>query len=244
MQRIILLFSLLISMGIISCTSNRNKNGQEIKVKDNGDTIVMTYSKAGILESEIGVKKGMYHGEAIYYYKDGKIMCKEHYNNGLKEGICEIFFENGKLNSRTNYSRNKIDGIKKTYYENGALLAEYVYKNGHLEESKEFKKDGSPKKNIVRIVFDKRDELAMNNTYTVYVKLSEPQKNTKFFIVDKGKNGEDLTPMEQKNGVGILRYYCSPGDDHMESIYIAAMFFTRKGTKMKIYNTLDLAISN
>lgn len=46
-------------------------------------------------------------GEALYYYKNGKLKLKAFYKNGLKDGVWQYYHSNGKLNYTITYIKGK-----------------------------------------------------------------------------------------------------------------------------------------
>ena len=59
---------------------------------------VISYQKDSVKQSELNYNcKGDYHGDAIYYHKNGEVNSITKYINGKREGVQKFFDEQGSL---------------------------------------------------------------------------------------------------------------------------------------------------
>ncbi|MFO7862831.1 MAG: toxin-antitoxin system YwqK family antitoxin [Salinivirgaceae bacterium] len=92
------------------------------------DSIWHYYNEEGQLLMIESFDKGVYHGDFIYYYKDGTPWQEITYKNGEKDGTWKRFYPNGNALFEAIY----VDGMRqdtfKTFYENGKpeIIVPYV----------------------------------------------------------------------------------------------------------------------
>jgi hypothetical protein len=61
------------------------------------------------------------HGTHFWYYSNGFLRSKGHYNNGTKDGPFVEFSRDGKLMDSSSYVGGKLIGMRLSWYENGKL---------------------------------------------------------------------------------------------------------------------------
>ncbi len=91
------------------------------------------YDQYGRLSSEIPTKKGVPHGEAIFYFNDGRtILQTSEYVNGKLEGKNTRWYFLGNKEFEEIYKDGLLNGTKKAWDENGNLILEEEYEDGLL----------------------------------------------------------------------------------------------------------------
>lgn len=126
----------------------------------------------GKLRLKTPFDKGLEHGSAYEYDKEGKIITITEYNYGVikkqemvnrtdkqgqKQGVWKEFYENGKIKEETNFRNGQKAGYSKTYtptgslaaiekYEGDSLLKEVPELTTNLEVRNEYYEDGRIKK--------------------------------------------------------------------------------------------------
>lgn len=73
--------------------------------------------------------KNFHEGEAVWYYKNGKVEQKRSYRNNILIGKNLFYYENGQLEKEVNYKNGYYDGNYIQWYQNGKLklTAKYEY---------------------------------------------------------------------------------------------------------------------
>ena len=204
------------------------------------------YRHDGTLENLIHYEK---NGPAYNYYSDGKTVKIEiNYANGYKQGETKWNYPNGKVYRVTPYVNGKIIGMRKTYYQDGTLQAEIPYLDDQPGTGLvEYNPDGKPKKLDARIEFRERDNISMDNTFTLFLSLSDGSRNAEFF---RGKLSgghywnNQLSPIPSENGRGTMEFYVSKGTFKMETLNIVAREKTSLGNYLILQREYHLAVEN
>lgn len=89
---------------------NFKLNGNIIKK----DTLSKTIEE---IEYRCGLKNGAY----VYYFEDGKVICKGFYKKGKRHGTWTHFYENGNPKLITEYKNGNLDGVRINFYESGKI---------------------------------------------------------------------------------------------------------------------------
>jgi len=108
------------------------------------DGIVKDYYITGALQSEFTALyldygdegKNFHEGEAIWYYKNGKIEQRRYYYNNKINGKNTFYYDNGQIASESNYNSGNRDGEYKQWYQTGKLKILAFYEDGELLENK------------------------------------------------------------------------------------------------------------
>jgi hypothetical protein len=88
------------------------------------------YYKNGKIKCKENYENGKKHGEFIAYDENGQIEYKENYVNGKKHAEWVLYYKNGQLARKENYKNGKKHGEFIAYDENGQLIYKYIYANG------------------------------------------------------------------------------------------------------------------
>ena len=207
------------------------------------------YRKDGTLENLITYENNRKNGPAKNYYADGKTVKTEIiYWNGYKHGEAKWYYPDGEIYRITPYLNGKINGNRLVYYENGKLQAEIPYFDGQPGVGlKEYNPNGSPKDHDAGIVFREQDRIHMDNTFRLYISLSDENNHVSFFsgqLTDDKFWNERLSPIATENGVGTLEYHVSRGSFKMETINVVARIKTSLNNYHFIQREYHLALEN
>lgn len=80
--------------------------------------------------------KNFHEGEAIWYYKNGKIEQKRYYYNNKINGKNTFYYENGQVAQEANYNIGELDGPYLEWYKTGKPRIVAYYENDILHENK------------------------------------------------------------------------------------------------------------
>jgi hypothetical protein len=91
----------------------------------------------------------VYEGDSLnfvkYTYKDGYLANEEPFVNGRIHGEAKYYYSNGKLRTTIEYKEAKRNGILVSYYDTGEKHGDVPYLNGKIHGTRHnYKKDGSP----------------------------------------------------------------------------------------------------
>lgn len=100
--------------------------------KTSDSAFVKYYSIKGKLTCEGYMVRKDRVGAWTYYFQNGKILSKEHYEAGKLHGKLENYYSNGKLLEESHYQQGVLWGSSKKYAEDGTLLEEVTFKEGVL----------------------------------------------------------------------------------------------------------------
>lgn len=211
--------------------------------------IVKKYNADGKLYAEIGMKDGKKHGVSKNYHKNGKLHIEINYQQGVKEGVAKVYYEDGTLFRETFYEADRKSDIQKIYRPDGKLMAEVPYKDDVPGIGlKEYLMNGKPKTKFPEIVVKTENNLLKNNTYLVFISLSERYKNQEFYVgqLSEGKylTGGDFVRLIPKNGVVQLTYTVAPGSFYMEQLNFICKSTTKLGNPYITQKTFNLSIEN
>jgi antitoxin component YwqK of YwqJK toxin-antitoxin module len=207
------------------------------------------YRSDGTLENQIHYENNRKSGPACNYYPDGKTVKIEiNYLNGYKHGETKWYYPDGKVYRITPYVNGKITGTRRTYYDDGTLQAEIPYLDDQPGMGLvEYRPDGTPKKQEIKIVFRERDRISMDNTFTLYINLSDGSRNVNFYRgkLTGGKYWNDqLSPVATENGTGEMEFYVSKGTFKMETLNIVAREKTSLGNFLIVQREYHLAVEH
>jgi antitoxin component YwqK of YwqJK toxin-antitoxin module len=84
-------------------------------------TCKVVFNDTNLLKEKFQFRKGILEGEAIAYYRDGKVHWKGHYKNGCCTGKWEYWDLNGNKIIEANYNHDTLTGPYFSWYSNGLL---------------------------------------------------------------------------------------------------------------------------
>lgn len=99
-------------------------------------------------------KNGKFDGEQIYYYDNGQIEEKITYKLGEAIGTYYSYHRNGEVAYTGNFVAGKKDGEWNRYTEDKKLILTEIYKNGELEDIKQFLVDTDKIKDKINNLFN------------------------------------------------------------------------------------------
>lgn len=207
------------------------------------------YRHDGTLENLIHYENNRKNGPAYNYYSDGKAVKIEiNYVNGYKHGETKWYYPNGQVYRVTPYVSGKIIGIRSTYYKDGTLQAEIPY----LDDQPgiglvEYTREGKQKKLDAKIIFRERDNISMDNTFTLQLSLSDGSRHVEFFrgrLTDGQYWNKQLSPIPTENGRGTMEFYVSKGTFKMETLNIVAREKTSLGNYLILQREYHLAVEH
>ena len=79
---------------------------------------------------------GEKEGEALKYYKSGKVLSRANYVDGLLEGKFFTYYSNGKKKTVIHYKRGVRNGYTINYDANEKITSKQYYRKGFLLEGK------------------------------------------------------------------------------------------------------------
>jgi antitoxin component YwqK of YwqJK toxin-antitoxin module len=82
---------------------------------------IVVYRNTDIVKEEFTFKKGLLHGEALTWYKNGQIRRKGFYQKGQISGKWEFWEENGQKTIEANYTDDILNGSYIALYSNGKI---------------------------------------------------------------------------------------------------------------------------
>jgi S1-C subfamily serine protease/antitoxin component YwqK of YwqJK toxin-antitoxin module len=80
--------------------------------------------------------KNFREGEAVWYYKNGRLKERRYYYNNKINGTHSFYYENGEQFEESNYDFGELDGDFIQWYQNGKPKLYAVYQSGTLVDSK------------------------------------------------------------------------------------------------------------
>jgi antitoxin component YwqK of YwqJK toxin-antitoxin module len=207
------------------------------------------YRKDGTLESLVTYENNQKHGLAASYYPDGRTVKTEmQYVHGRKQGEATWYYPDGTVYRKTPYENGQITGLRMTYYKSGVLQSETPYWEGQPGMGlKEYTQEGKLRSYQARIVIQEVDRISMDNTFTLFISLSDKSRSVRFY---QGKltNGsywnDQLSPITTENGIGELQFHLSRGTFKMETLNIVARDKTSLGHYHILQKEYHLAVEN
>jgi hypothetical protein len=240
-----LFLCLLASFLLYSCfPQNSSSEGQEAS-KD----VRKIYYQDGTLHKEMAYKNGLQDGVSKEYYKSGKIFQEVAYKKNLRNGVAKRYFESGLLSQETPYVNDKMHGVQKRYRRSGDLMTEVPYYEGNLCIGlKEYTIDGKLKQRYPTIEITPIDNILLNGTYTLKLKMSDGSKGVEYFVGRLAGNKyigvEASRVFEVRDGVGEINFPMPRGSFIMEEVNIIARVKTSQSNYYITQNKFHLAIEN
>ncbi len=230
-------------------TGATGKEAKDTKTAAAEDNIVRKYYPNGNIKAEIAVKDRKRHGLSKTYYESGVVRQSIEYADNKKNGEARTNYESGDPYQITRYVDDKKQGIRELYRQNGMLMSEIPYHDDRpCAGVKEYLLDGSPKKKYPTIRIREEDHIALDNTFRLYVTLSEESRNVKFYmgqLTEGGCIGSDTYWMKEREpGLLVVNYEIPPGMFMMEELNFIVTFETLQGNTYFTQKKYNLAIEN
>jgi hypothetical protein len=131
MRKIVIISVIL--LGFFSCIETTKKTEPPrdgvVYEGDSLNFIKKTY-KEGYLASEEPFVNGRIHGEAKYYYQNGKLRRTIEYKDARRNGLFVYYYETGEKYSDEQYVNGKVNGVKHNYRKNGSLSMSCSFVDG------------------------------------------------------------------------------------------------------------------
>lgn len=99
-------------------------------------------------------KNGKFEGEQVYYYESGQIEEKLSYKDGNPIGVYYEYHRNGEVAYTGEFLNGKKNGEWNRYTEDKKLILTEIYKDGKLEDVKQFLVDTDKIKNKLNNLFN------------------------------------------------------------------------------------------
>ncbi|MDR2383093.1 MAG: hypothetical protein LBD76_04315 [Prevotellaceae bacterium] len=166
--------------------------------------------KGGNLASEEPFVNGRMHGEAKYYYPNGKLRRTIEYKEARRNGLFVYYYDTGEKYSDEQYVNGKVNGLKQNYMKNGTVTMSCSFVDGKPVPPLEEYDAGGKKIKQPTVKFTLSGG-------TLKMELSDRAfTSASFFKIEKDKLVE--IPTEKgvgrlagaKKGVQIRAYYKSP----------------------------------
>jgi len=84
-------------------------------------TCKVVFSDTNLLKEKFEFRNGILNGEAVAYYRDGKLRWKGHYYNGCCMGKWEYWDQHGNKIMEANYNNDSLSGSYCSWYSKGLL---------------------------------------------------------------------------------------------------------------------------
>lgn len=180
---------------------NGNKMA-EINYSDDGTAFAQLFSSQGALIAE-----GSYRGENTKhglwkYYRGGKLVMDEVYDNGRLHGLQQLYYPGGELYERKQFKNGELEGLYEQIDVRGKLVFEIMYKAGmqngsvrYFYDNGQLRIEGRYEKGL-RVdewtFYEQNGNVERKTTYTNGVPADKDE-------VDK-KNSDYLKQMESQKG--------------------------------------------
>lgn len=99
-------------------------------------------------------KNGKFEGEQVYYYENGQIEEKLSYQDGNPVGVYYEYHRNGEVAYTGEFLNGKKNGEWNRYTEDKKLILTEIYRDGKLEDVKQFLVDTDKIKNKLNNLFN------------------------------------------------------------------------------------------
>lgn len=99
-------------------------------------------------------KDGKFDGEQIYYYDNGQVKEKSSYKDGVPVGEYNEYHKNGEVSYTGKFSNGRKDGEWNRYTEDKKLILTEIYKDGTLQDVKQFLVDTDKIKGKINSLFN------------------------------------------------------------------------------------------
>lgn len=192
-----------------------HENGHKMAVIDyfdDGTAFAQLFSPQGALIAE-----GYYRGEnakhgAWKYYRSGKLVMDEQYENGLLHGASQLYYPDGKVYERKRYKNGKEAGVYEQLDVRGSLVFEMMFENGAQNGGVRYYYDNNRIRisgryeNGVRVgewtFFDPDGKVERKTTYINGVAADKDEvdkKNSDYLKQMEAQRGQFIEPEEMMN---------------------------------------------
>jgi antitoxin component YwqK of YwqJK toxin-antitoxin module len=96
-------------------------------------TCKVVFSDTNLMKERFQFKNGILNGEAIAYYRDGKLRWKGHYENGCCMGKWEYWDQHGNKIIEANYNNDSLSGPYCSWYSNGLMKEKGQFSQNNRE---------------------------------------------------------------------------------------------------------------
>lgn len=242
MKLLSFLSSILIFLVIISgCNSKQGgKNGLSGDTLKAGEKPV--YSENGKLQYLVEAQKPDVGYRVREYTSDGKLYMDAMYKNDHRNGKCTHYYKNGQPFSVSFYVNGAKDSVETKYDQRGRIMAMVPYKNDKVQPGlKEFDRDGSliPVNNT--LIISEVDHSALEGKYYIRVRLSNPQKNVKFYASPQS-DPDSRELLKISGDAAILNVPISTGGFIMKKLVFEAQYKTTMGNTLRLQKYYDLVV--
>lgn len=167
--------------------------------------------------------KNFHFGEAVWYYKSGKVEQKRTYSQNRINGKQTFWYENGQKASEANYETGVLDGYYYQWYQSGKMKLKALYEKGELADDRylEFDENGlsstvyrerfSKNKQSWEVKSDGSESTIDIAKNIVILKNKEKATTSRFAYITFNQNGSysiegivDRRDVEKNIGTGIL----------------------------------------
>lgn len=151
---------------------------------------------------------GMFNGEQVYFYKSGKLFCREIFINGEKRSSVE-WYRNGMKKNLKRFKNGRPHGIQKAWHKTGTLKRIERFINGDLHgKQQEWYESGNKRsKEDFHHGIQKGDSLSwrengiLQNKTTYKKRLWWSENGNLSQVIDYYENGDYLVTEYHANGV-------------------------------------------
>ena len=95
-----------------------------------GECTVVSRNSNLVLE-KFSYKKGVLHGKALAWYKNGKLKRKGSYRNGKLSGAWEFWDERGNKTMEVNFENDELNGQFTSLEADGRIKEKGIYRDNH-----------------------------------------------------------------------------------------------------------------
>lgn len=222
--------------------TNANTDPEQMQGGEMKDGEHSTYYPDGKLKYKVEYKDGKANGRVRQYNADGTLYMDAVFKDGRRNGKCTYFFKSGSTYSVSNYESGNKEGVETKYWENGKILSVNTYRKDKVQPGlKEFKQDGSPIVNDVKLMIKEVDHTSLEGKYYLYVSLSNPKIVANFF--SRLATEEIRQKLKMSGNTAIIEYPLSRGQFLMKPLIIDAEYKTAHGNTMRLQRDYILAVN-
>lgn len=189
-----------------------HENGNKMAVIDyfdDGTAFAQLFSPQNVLIAE-----GYYRGEnakhgAWKYYRGGKLVMAENYENGLQQGVQELYYPDGKVYERKRFQDGKQSGVYEQLDIRGHTVFEMMFKAGaqngivrYYYDSGQIRIEGRHENGVRTgewIFYEQNGKVERKTTYINGVAADKDEidkKNSDYLKQMEAQRGEFIEPEE------------------------------------------------
>lgn len=198
-------FLLMLGCLVTACDRQREETGyhangtleHRVRLDANGlyNGDMVHYYKDGKVESILPFTHGEIHGLVLKYYPSGELYAKEKWQAGKRVGLSEYYFKNGKPKYKAYCQDNALVGPTFRYYANGFLHEKILYSpTGEIIDFDKYDKDGRRNLLYTRpLLVAKQDTVEEGTPYEFEVVLANRETEAVFVKFTVPKSDLDST---------------------------------------------------